>query len=200
MWLGVILGGIGVLLYLFVFDTMVVPTDDPLLVASVAPTLYPQDRILVRRGSEVRDGQLVRCASPDPTVPYVIGRVMGMGGETVELRSERVYINGRPLVSRHACEPVTMSHPVSGQSITLACQVEETEAWTYSYLVASEYPEGARMAVVEAGKLFLVSDNRHIHKDSRDFGQIDASTCEHVVFRLWGESFLDARRRFTLLY
>lgn len=200
VWLGGIFGAIGLLLYLFVFDTMLVPGDDALFTASIMPTLHPEDRILVRRGSEPRSGQLVRCASPDPTVPWVIGRVMGVPGETVELRSERVYMNGKPLVSRHACEPVALNHPVSGQLVTLGCHVEESEAWTYSYLAASEYPEGTRTAVVEPGKLFLVSDNRHIHKDSRDFGQVDASTCEHVVFRLWGESFIDSHRRFTLLY
>lgn len=200
IWLGGIFGAIGLLLYLFVFDTMVVPGADPLLVTSIMPTLYPEDRILVRRGSEPREGQLVRCASPDPSAPFVIGRVMGVGGETIELRDERVFVNGKPLVSRHMCDPQVVSHPVTGQAMKLDCHAEETGAWTYEYLVASEHPEGFRSAVVEPGKLFLVSDNRHMHMDSRDFGQVDASTCEHIVFRLWGESFVDSRRRFTLLY
>ena len=54
--------------------------------------------------------------------------------------------------------------------------------------------------MVEPGKLFLVSDDRHIHKDSRDFGGVDAATCEHVVFRLWGERFTDGSRRFNILW
>jgi signal peptidase I len=52
----------------------------------------------------------------------------------------------------------------------------------------------------EAGKLFLVSDNRSMHEDSRDFGQVDASTCEHIVFRLWGEHYTDSSRRFTIIW
>lgn len=199
-WLVGIFGGIAVLLHLFVFDTMVVPGDSPLFVTSVMPTLAPGDLVLVRRGGVPHDGQLARCASPDPTVPYVIGRVMGEGGETVEMSGERALINGRPFPSRHGCPPVTLAHPVSGGQITLACQVEDNGASTYPVLLSRDYPEGTRMAVVEAGKLYLVSDNRHIHMDSRDFGLVDASTCEHVVFRLWGERFTDASRRFTVLY
>jgi signal peptidase I len=54
--------------------------------------------------------------------------------------------------------------------------------------------------LVEPGKVFLVSDDRHIHKDSRDFGQVDGAACEHVVFRLWGESFGDSSHRFNVLW
>ncbi len=39
-----------------------------------------------------------------------------------------------------------------------------------------------------------------MHQDSRDFGQVDASTCEHVAFPLWGERYTDGSRRFTILW
>jgi signal peptidase I len=95
---------------------------------------------------------------------------------------------------------VKIVHPITQEEITLNCATEDNGAWTYDYLVPVDRPEGARTAVVEQGKLFLLSDNRVIHKDSRDFGLIDATTCEHVVFRLWGDSFVDTSRRFTVLY
>jgi signal peptidase I len=59
---------------------------------------------------------------------------------------------------------------------------------------------GESSAKVEAGKVFLVSDNRLMHLDSRDFGQVDVSTCSHIVYRLWGERFTDSSRRFTILW
>jgi hypothetical protein len=54
---------------------------------------------------------------------------------------------------------------------------------------------------VEDGKVFLVSDNRLLPYDSRDFGQVDRSTCtETVVFRLVSaEGFFDAASRFTFI-
>jgi hypothetical protein len=152
------------------------------------------------RGGQPKLGQLARCTSPDPTKPYVIGRVFGTAGAVVELKRERVFTNGKANASRHGCPPVTFYHPVSGQPVTLSCGVEETGAWSYSFLLNVEFPEGERRSVVEPGKLYLVSDNRHTHQDSRDFGQLDASTCEHVVFRLWGESFTDSSRRFNVLW
>lgn len=200
IWILGIGGAICLLLHILFFDTWVIPANDPLLVSSILPTLNPNDRILTARRSTPISGQLARCTSPEPGSDYVIGRVMGTGGDTVIVDNGRVSINGKLLASRHACPKVKMLHPVTGEEMTLSCATEDNGAWTYDYLIRPERPEGARTAVVEQGKLFLVSDNRVIHKDSRDYGLIDASTCEHVVFRLWGDSFVDTTRRFTVLY
>ena len=83
------------LLYLFVFDTWVVPGDDPLFTASILPTLSPEDRILTRRGSQPVVGELARCIIPDGSGKYTIGRVFGGPGDTVEISNERVAVNGK---------------------------------------------------------------------------------------------------------
>jgi signal peptidase I len=200
LWVSAILGGILLLLYLFVFDTWVVPTDDPLLTASILPTLSPQDRVLTRRGSQPIVGELARCILPDGSGKYTIGRVFGHGGDTVEISNERVATGGQSPKTRFSCGIVSVVHPVSGDALPLVCSVEDNGSFTYGVLAHPEYREGPRTAVVEPGKLFLVSDNRHIHKDSRDFGGVEATTCEHVVFRLWGESFGDSTHRFNVLW
>lgn len=200
LWLIGIFGAICLLLHILFFDTWVVPENDQLLVTSILPNLYPNDRILTARRSTPTSGQLARCTSPEPGSEYVIGRVMGMGGDTVVVDNGRVSINGKLIASRHACPKVKVIHPITQEEITLGCATEDNGAWTYDYLVPVDRPEGPRTAVVEQGKYFLLSDNRVIHKDSRDFGLIDATTCEHVVFRLWGDSFVDTSRRFTVLY
>lgn len=200
LWLSAILGAIGLLLYLFVFDTWVVPGDEPLSTAALQPTLSPEDRILVRRGSSPRVGELARCLRPDGSGKYVIGRVFGLERDTVEVDNERVFTNGKSPATRFGCGTVSVVHPVSGESTPLACSVEDNGSFTYSVLAHPEYREGHRTAKVEPGKIYLVSDDRHIHLDSRDFGQVDASTCEHVVFRLWGQSFSDGPHRFNILW
>ena len=78
--------------------------------------------------------------------------------------------------------------------------VAETGAWTFEFLSHPEMLTGNHSAVVEAGKLYLVSDNRLMHQDSRDFGLVDSSTCEHIVFRLWGERYAASTRRFNVLW
>jgi signal peptidase I len=200
VWLTGILGAITLLLYLFVFDTWVVPGDDPLFTASLAPTLSPADRILTRRGSTPIIGELARCIVPDGSGKYVIGRVFGKAGDLVTIENEKPLTNGKGAPSRHACGIVSVVHPVSGDAVPLNCMVEDNGSFTYSTLAHAEYREGTRTARVEAEKLFLVSDDRHIHYDSRDFGAVDASTCEHVVYRLWGQTFGDASHRFNILW
>ena len=200
VWLAAILGAITLLLYLFVFDTWVIPGDDPLLTASLLPTLSPEDRILTRRGSQPVTGQLARCIIPDGSGKYTIGRVFGTGGDRVEIANERVSTSGKMPQTRFSCGIVSVVHPVSGDAMPLTCTVEDNGTFTYGVLAHPEYREGRRSALVEPGKLFLVSDDRHIHKDSRDFGSVDAETCEHVVFRLWGATFGDASHRFNVLW
>ncbi len=201
VWLAVIFGAIGLLLHLYVLDTWVVPGDDPMLTVSVLPTLTPQDRLLVQRGAVPKPGQLARCVSPENPTRYVVGRVFGVGGDRLEIRDEAVWVSGRVVTKRHGCPPVQMTHPATGNEVTLLCSVEDNGAWTYGVLRDAEHREPSRgVQVVEEGRLYLVSDNRHLHQDSRDFGTVEASTCEHVVFRLWGESFLDSGRRFSILW
>jgi signal peptidase I len=198
-WTSAIAGAVVLLLYLFVFDTWLVPGDDPQFAVSIAPQLAPNDRILVRRGGTPKFGELARCKSHDGR--WVVGRVFGEPGATVQVQNERVSMNGVAVGTRHACAPVTLIHPVSAQPVQLACSVEESSSsWAYSVLRHAEYPEGDSLAQVPFGHLYLVSDNRALHADSRDFGTVEAATCEHIVYRLWGDSFLDASRRFTILW
>jgi signal peptidase I len=200
LWITGIVGAIVLLLYLFVFDTWVIPNDDLELAASLQPTLIPEDRILTRRGSRPQIGELARCIKPDGSGKFIVGRVFGAPGDTVEIVNERVATNGKSPAARFACGVVTVTQPATNEPVALSCSVEDHGAFTYNVLLHPEFREGQRVAKVEADKFYLVSDNRHIHLDSRDFGQVDLSTCEHVVFRLWGESFTDGKRRFNVLW
>lgn len=199
-WVAAILGAVCLLLYLFVFDTWVVPGDDPQFVVSVAPTLQPNDRILTRRGKIPEYGELARCQMPDGSGRYVIGRVFGMGGDRVTINQERVATNDRLVATRFLCGKWTLENPVTHQPVALSCVNEDHGATTYQTLVAVEYREGDRNIIVPAQRMYLVSDDRHLHQDSRDFGEVDPSTCEHVVFRLWGDRFTDGSRRFNVLW
>lgn len=197
-WIAAIFGAIGLLLHLFVFDAWLVPAGDPVFAVSIEPTLRPGDRILVQRGSVPHTGQLARCTLSNGAL--VVGRVVGKRGDTVEVRDERAFVNGQAIASRHACPVVTLPHPVTGREITLACAVEDNGAWTYSVLRAAQLPEANRTAKVPPGMVYLLSDNRHFHQDSRDFGPVEEERCEHIVYRLWGESYADSSRRNNILW
>lgn len=201
MWLGGIVGAVGLLLYLLVFDVWVVPRGREVqFSASILPTLMPEDKLLIHRGRAPRWGELARCASPQSAGEYVVGRVFGVPGDRVEVSDGSVSTNGKPVLARTWCEQRVVAHPITGNLVTMQCAVADTGAWTFEYLTNSAMITGTRSAIVEAGRLYLVSDNRVMHHDSRDFGQVDASTCEHVVFRLWGERYTDSSRRFDILW
>lgn len=199
VWGGLILGAVCALLYLLVFDVWVVP-HDPWLAASVLPTLVPEDKILVQRGRTPRFGELARCTSATSPSGYVVGRVYGAGGDRVEVRPAAVVTNGTAESDRQRCDPVVVAHPETQNLITMSCALGDTGYFTYSRLYAPELETGTQLAAVEDGKLFLVSDNRLMHQDSRDFGMVEASSCEHIVYRLWGERFTDPSRRFTVVW
>jgi signal peptidase I len=199
VWISAIAAAIGLLLWLFVFDVWTVPDDRP-LAASIVPNLMPQDVILIRKGGTPAYGELARCVSPVTPGTFVIGRVFGTGGDPVEIVDNTITTAGKGLTARHACPPVTVAHPVTENLMTLSCGVADTGAWTFEFLSSNEATGSVYSTVVERGKLFLVSDDRVLHQDSRDFGAVDAASCEHVVYRLWGEHFSDSSRRFTLLW
>lgn len=203
LWIAGILGAIGLLLHLFLFDVWTVPRGpDDQFGASIQPTLMVEDHVLVQRGRVPAWGELARCASPTTPGAFIVGRVFGRRGDEVEVNDHDVLTNGKRLASRHACPEVVLPHPVTQNLVTLHCAVAETGAWSFEFLTRKGpgISAGTTKAVVEPGKLYLVSDNWLMHQDSRDFGQVDESTCEHIVFRLWGEKYTDSSRRFTILW
>ena len=92
--------------------------------------------------------------------------------------------------------------PQTNEDESLVCSVEEYGDMNYDALRSNDHPLPAVKAPVEAGKWYLVSDNRHIHLDSRDFGQIEPRTCKHIVFRIVSAAgFLaDGKRRLTIIW
>jgi signal peptidase I len=201
LWIAGIIGAICLLLYLFLFDVWTIPAGtDKAFGAAMLPTVTVNDTVLIQRGRRPNFGELARCSNPLVSGSFVVGRVFGRAGDRVEITEGHVVTNGQVLKARHACPAVTMQHPVTENLITLNCGVAETGAWSFSYLTSDTLSGGNHATVVEAGKVYLVSDNRVMHQDARDFGLVDETTCEHVVYRLWGEKFTDSSRRFTLLW
>ncbi len=201
-WLSVIFGAIGAILYFAFFDIWEVPKDDPQFSVSIAPTLAPGDYVLVARHGTPRVGNLVRCKDPDEPRRWVIARWVASAGDRVEVAGEALAVNGRTS-SSHACATPTMTlvNPATGGEERLACRQVEFGGSTHDTLVAPANAEGHRALTVDPGKIFLVSDNRHMHLDSRDFGSLEFESCEHLVFRLWGASgFGDSEHRFTILW
>jgi signal peptidase I len=202
-WLTAILGIAAAALYALAFDVWTVPTDDPLLAAAIQPTLSAGDVVIVARHTTVDRGNLLRC--PDPQAPgrYVVSRAIAEPGEQIDIDDEVVRIDGRRLPSPRACDDPhwTVFDPNTNQDVTLGCAVEDFGEMTFGALRSTDHPGPPTKVRVERGKWFLVSDDRHVHLDSRDYGQIDTAGCQHVVFRIVGaKGFSDTRARLTIIW
>jgi len=202
-WISACAIAVAVVLYAFFMDVWRVPVDDPLLGASLEPTLRAGDLVVFMRRSTVTRGILLRCLDPDAPGRFVVARSVARSGEHVEIRNEVVMVDSRRLGESHSCgEPLaTVYDPRSSAAVSLSCQSESYGDLSFETLRSSDQPEPPTEATVGASQWYLVSDNRHIHLDSRDYGTIDPGTCQHVVFRLTGDSSRgDRGRGFGLIW
>lgn len=185
---------IALLLRLFLLDVWTLP-DDAYLGASVAPALAAGDTVLLLTRGEPGFGDLVRCPDPQDPSSFVVGRIAGVEGDTVVTEGRRLTVNGRVYESESACaqQKVFVKHPETLKDVELTCDVVPMGGgWHYRVASLSPYQEQKKTAKVAPGKVFLISDNRTMHDDSRDFGLVDRATCkERPVFRLWGKGGWD---------
>jgi signal peptidase I len=202
-WIVGVVGAILLVLYLGFFDVWTVPIDDPMLSASIVPTLSAGDLVVLTKRTEVSRGNLVRCDDPQAPGRYIIARAIARFGDQLDIAGEVVAIDGHRTPSPRACDPPTLlvHDPRSSEDMTLSCSVEEYGEMTYQALRSPDHPEAPTKTTIEPGRWFLVSDDRHVHVDSRDFGLIDPNTCKHIVFRIVSAAGLgDSKKRLSIIW
>jgi len=129
---------------------------------SMVPTLLQNDRVLVSkldyRFAAPQRGDIIVFTPPipDPSIPYV-KRVIGVGGDVIDLRNGNVFVNGQQV-------DIPQAH---GATQPQAPQV----AYPYT---------------VPAGQIFVMGDNRTFSSDSRTFGPVPVGNIiGKVILRFW---------------
>jgi len=181
-WLLILVGITGVIVFAL-FDFWSVPEEEKIGM-SLEPNAHAGDTLLVLRAGVAAAGHLVRCADPSGR-GHVVARMVAANGERLSLSRENVSVDGRSTTSR-TCDGapfVFLRHPATGREAKMHCSIEEMNHGT-AVLRAADFPDPDSSYVTEAGRAFLVSDNRHFHHDSRDFGQVDQGSCRIVAARL----------------
>lgn len=186
--LGVIVGG----LRLTCLRWWQVPDDDAELAASIAPTLSPGDWVILWRATSPGFGDLVLCPDPEDPSEVFIGRIAGEGGDVLTIdETGWLTVNNSRIRSERACEApkFKVENPNSGEEVELRCDVE-TLGGVHHQRALVPTPKTPLKPIkmtreVEAGALFLISDNRFYPFDSRDFGPLPKASCkEAFIFRL----------------
>ena len=197
LWITGILAIIVLVLRLTVFKLWTIP-DDLVLDSSLRPSLQSGDIVVLLTAGDRGFGSLVRCTDPEDAQRYVVGRIVGLEGDEILVKPPMVTVNGTLYNKGDECgfNNFEVPHPTSGAPVQASCsRIEMGGGWHYRASVTS--PEAESKHKVGPGRVFLLSDDRTFHDDSRDFGAVLASTCtEMIVFRLWGKGgWSDAQRR-----
>jgi signal peptidase I len=166
-----------------VFEAFAIPT------ASEAPTLFPGDRVLVNKTTYqrrfVRRGDEVVFRVPSQPGLTWAKRVIALPGDTVEVKDNEVFVNGRPLPR----EPAPRASLGAAAPEVHGELFEETNAGRrYRILVAADskplpdYPK----AKVPDGTCFVLGDNRNNSRDSRELGFVAlGDVLGEVQYRYW---------------
>lgn len=128
---------------------------------SMLPTLQIGDHILVNKFmysfAPIQRGDIIVFKFPQDETRDFIKRVIGLPGETLEIRGKRVLINGDPLQESYA---------------------------VYSDGPFARGGDRDRLGplVIPAGQLFMMGDNRDHSMDSRVWGFLDARKIKGKAF------------------
>lgn len=204
-WLAVVVAALVALARMTSLRWWRVPTDDPYLEASIAPTLRGGDLVLLWRLTKPRFGDLVICPEPDAPQRIVIGRIAGEGGDRVSVQGSTVSVNGARGETEQACSPprFSVAHPATGKQVDQSCDMEVLGNGTHMRGSTSGHPvlPAPVDTTVDPGHVFLLSDNRLLPYDSRDFRTVERASCsESVVFRLVSaHGYFDVERRFQFI-
>lgn len=160
---------IAFLIKTFLFQAFYIPSE------SMTPTLQVGDRVLVNKLSyrlhDVNRGDVVVFEAPDDPntegVKDLVKRVIGLPGETVELRDGQVFVDGS-LLEEPYLETGEVTRP------------------TQNFAGKCEPPVSDSTCVVPADSFLVLGDNRDQSKDGRVFGPIRESDIVGRVFvRIW---------------
>jgi signal peptidase I len=202
-WVALLLGVAAGILRLVAFRTWTIP-DDPRLAASVAPTLAVGDQVLILYRGTPAFGDLVRCTDPEDPQKFVIGRIAGLDHDVVEVNGRTLTVNGQRYENEAVCsQPTAMiHHPTTGSEVEIACDIVRMGGGWHYRGAGQATPESPTKKEVGVGQVFLVSDDRTFHDDSRDYGTLPAASCkERIVYRVVGKAgWGDDKARMTAIH
>ena len=162
---------------------------------SMQPTFENGDKVIATRHSKLSRGDVIVLKAPDEANTFYIKRIIGLPGDTVVSKNNKIYINGKlykedfldagkkvkePDTSLYACKPYSYTY-----NFTLSYLAKNSPEWQQRY--SSSYLNKVKKTnKVPAGTYFVMGDHRTVSKDSRIIGFIDKkSVIGEVKWRYW---------------
>ena len=147
---------------------------------SMYPTLHDSDRMFMSKLGDIHRFDVVVLQAPDQDKEY-IKRVIGMPGDTIEVKDGKLYINGQVVDQPFINTELLVNKTVYIDDFTLQELTGELK--------------------VPEGKYFVMGDNRGVSKDSRMIGFIERSAIEgKAVFTIWPLNRIGGQTDYSYLY
>ncbi|MGG4268419.1 signal peptidase I [Peribacillus simplex] len=135
--------------------------------ASMSPTFQNKDKVVVSKMTEIQRFDVIVFDAPDVDGKKYIKRVIGLPGDSIDMKDDVLYINGKPVE-----EPYLHANKEDNPFDKL------TEDFSLQ--------EKTGKSKVPKNMLFVMGDNRLESKDSRIFGLISYdSIVGEVKFRFY---------------
>lgn len=149
---------------------------------AMAPTMILGDRVLVWNTQEFELGEVILCPHPEQAGRYVMGRVVGRPGQTIEMDRGGLRINGdAPETDIQGL--VTFVDGETGREEQMRMAVEDILDHDHHIFWRERSEPRMRRPHRVSGGLFLLNDNRtYPGEDSRTFGEVSPTTCVGRVF------------------
>lgn len=162
---------------------------------SMQPTFENGDKVIAIRHSKLSRGDVIVLKAPDEANTFYIKRIIGLPGDTVVSKNNKIYINGKlykedfldagkkvkePDTSLYAGKPYSYTY-----NFTLSSLAKNSPEWQQRY--SSSYLNKIKKTnKVPAGTYFVMGDHRTVSKDSRIIGFINKkSVIGEVKWRYW---------------
>ena len=141
-----------------------------------------------RRGDVVvftvgKDGRGIHPADQRPDLPHdqFVKRVVGLPGDTVEVRSGNLYVNGAPIEVK---DTGAEFRDDAGRTLRIANETLDGHPHT---ILDDERSPGHDIAPtqIDAGRYFMMGDNRDYSNDSRFWGTVRLAEMKGPAFLLY---------------
>ena len=168
---------------LFVFEPFRAPAG------SMVPALDQGDHFLINKlsRSPARGDIIVFQYPRDPEKEFV-KRVIAVGGDTVEIKDDQVWLNGAALP--HTKKGLVKRDELDEDGLTVHHEYQAVEEQlggkTYTVYYQPKSPrQSFRALKIPAGSYYVLGDNRDNSHDSRWWGSVSKDAIRGTVSTVW---------------
>ena len=124
---------------------------------SMEPTVEKGEYVLINKVADVQRFDIIMFQSPDKRYQHFLKRIVGLPGDTVEFKGDKLILNGRRITEEYLVRPDTMI---------------EGDNYTKDYKVSKIHGSN----LVPDGMVFVMGDSRRGSRDSRLIGFVPIDT------------------------